>query len=289
MLGVWFNHFQSSFHFDDNHTVVNNLAIRDFGNVPSFFSTPRMSADRRASVEYQPLVTSTYALDYRLAASAVAQIFQVDTFFWFLLDIVVTALVFMLIPGVRRTTAVVAAALFALHPVTTNTVNYISRRGSIMAGLAIAAGLAIWIFYPRMLPARIIYFDGVPKASWDEFRRKWSPAINAWYQKLIHLPVCVYLWPVALGLLCDPAAAAFAPILFVFMFLYDRRRIEKRILPAGLLCGAYWIAYVVLSRGFTTGIRQPGFPYLFTQPLVILRAFLKFFIPMNLGVVSDLL
>ena len=247
-----------------------------------------MSADRGEFVEYRPLLTTTFAFDYHVTNSAVAQIFQIDTFFWFLLQVAVTALLFALIPGIPRSVALIAGALFALHPLTTGTVNYISRRGSILGGLAIAAGMVIWIFYPRMLPARIIYFDGVPKVSWDEFRRKYSPLINSWYQRLIHLPICLYLFPVVLGLLSDPATASFAPILFAFMLLFDRERIAKRILPAGILCGTYWIAYVVLSWRISMGVRQPAFSYLPTQPLVITRAFLRFFVPMHLGVVSDL-
>lgn len=288
VLGVWYNHFQSSFHVDDRHTVVDNVSIRDLGNIPSFFTTPRMSADRREFVQYTPLLTTTYALDYHVTNGALAQVFQIDTYFWFLLQVAVTALLFALIPGIRRSVAIIAGALFALHPIATGTVNYISRRGSIMAGLGIAAGMVIWIFYPRMLPARIIYFDGVPKFSWDEFRRKYSPRINAWYQKLIHLPICVYLFPVVLGLLCDPVAASFAPVLLVFMLLFDRDRIGKRILPAGILCGVYWIAYVVLSWPLSMGVRQPAFSYWETQPLVITRAFFKFLLPVRLGVVSDL-
>ena len=288
VLGVWLNHFQSSFHFDDTHTVVENLAIRELRNIPSFFTTPRTSADRREFVEYRPLLTTTFAFDYHVANSAVAQVFQIDTFFWFLLQVAVTALLFALIPGVRRSVAILAAALFALHPLTTGTVNYISRRGSIMGGAAIAAGMVIWIFYPRMLPARIIYFDGVPKVPWDEFRRKYSPRINGWYQRLIHLPICLYLFPVVLGLLSDPATASFAPILFVFMLLFDRERITQRILPALILCGSYWVTYVALSWRLSTGVRQPAFSYLPTQPLVMARAFLKFFVPLHSGVVSDL-
>ncbi|HZL56808.1 MAG TPA: hypothetical protein VFC21_06995, partial [Bryobacteraceae bacterium] len=209
-LGVWSNHFESGFHADDLHTVVNNPAI-GLHNVPSFFTKPQLSADQRDYADYRPLLTTSYAFDSFLSKDLAAQIFQIDTFAWFLLQLVAMYLLFLVIPGSDHRSALLAAALFGLHPVAAETVNYISRRGSVLGALGVVAGLVVWIVWPRRLPAKMILFDAVPQTGWDEWRRKWAPRINEAYSKFIRLPLFLYLIPVIFGLLADPATAVFAP------------------------------------------------------------------------------
>lgn len=38
--GAYANHFHNSFHFDDSHTILNNVYIRNFSNIPLFFRSP---------------------------------------------------------------------------------------------------------------------------------------------------------------------------------------------------------------------------------------------------------
>ena len=287
-LGIWSNHFECGFHTTDIHTIVNNEAIDSLRNIPRFFVDPRTSADQSEYDNYQPLLTTTFSIDYHVADKALPQVFQIDTFVWFLLQLAAMYLLFALIPGSDHRCALLGAAIFAFHPVAAETVNYISRRGSIMGAFGVLAGMIVWLVWPARLPARIVYFEGVPQSSWDAFRKKWSPQINSWYQTIIHLPLGLYLIPVALGMLADPTAAVFAPILLVFMLLFDRKRVALRILPAGLVCGAYWVFQTAFTRRFAAGLRQPLFPWLFTQPLVAIRYFYSFFVPLHLSAVGDL-
>ncbi|HXA10236.1 MAG TPA: hypothetical protein VNW28_09650, partial [Chthoniobacterales bacterium] len=37
ILVVYTNHFHNGFHYDDGHTIVNNVSIRDLRNIPHFF------------------------------------------------------------------------------------------------------------------------------------------------------------------------------------------------------------------------------------------------------------
>jgi hypothetical protein len=147
ILAVWSTHFDSSFHFDDEHTVVGNTAsLSNLHNVSRFFIDPYLSADEPAYAYYQPLLTTTFALDYQVGRNAAASVYQIDTFAWFLLDLIAMYLVFKLLAGSNRRTALLGTAIFVFHPAAADTVNYISRRGSVMGAFGLLLGLYIWIF-----------------------------------------------------------------------------------------------------------------------------------------------
>jgi tetratricopeptide (TPR) repeat protein len=287
-LGVWINHFESSFHADDFHTIVNNKAIQKASNIPRFFTNPLTSADEMEYAYYEPLLTANFALDRLLSDKAAAPVFQADTFIWFLLQLLAMYAFFALIPGAGNRVALLATAMFALHPAVAETINYASRRGSIMGGFAIFAGLTIWIVWPRLLPARIIYFDGVPQTGWDEFRRVRSPRINKWYQTFIRKTRYLYLVPVVLGLFADPATAVFAPLLFLFLIYFDPERPSRRVLPSAILCGCYWILQAAFVWRYSAGQRQPWLTYLVSQPLAVAHYFYTFFFPLGMSPVSNI-
>ena len=292
VLGVWSSHFESSFHVDDEHTVVHNdAALSKLGNVSRFFSNPYLSADEPAYVYYQPLLTTTLALDYQVARNTSAFVYQIDTFAWFLLGLIAMYLAFTLFSGSDRRTALLGAAIFALHPVAADTVNYISRRGSVMGAFGLLLGLYVWIFWAKHLPRQILSFNEVPKTPWDLSRRIWYPRINSWYKTFVKLPLALYLIPVSLALLSDPTAAVFAPILLAYMLLFGFKRIVRRIAPAVIVCTGYGIFHLLFTWRFFTWnfdarTRLPFFPYLIAQPLVIVRYFFSFFIPVHLSAAS---
>src|SRR6266481_9196685 len=66
LFAAYANHFQNSFHFDDAHTVVNNAAIQDLSNIPSFFRDGTTFSAAPSNQSYRPLVSTLLAIDYRL-------------------------------------------------------------------------------------------------------------------------------------------------------------------------------------------------------------------------------
>ena len=286
-LGVWSGHFESSFHLDDLHTVVHNSALYSASNVPRYFVDPRLSADDPDFTYYAPLLTAAFTLDYHVTGSAAVTVFQIDSFAWFLLDVIAAYLLFLLLSGSDQRTALLGAGIFALHPVAAETVNYVSRRGSIMGALGLLLGLSVWILWSKYLPAQLFRFDAVPKTGWDEFRRIWYPRFEAWYQKFIKLPLGLYLIPAVLAMLSDPTAAVFAPLLLVYLLLFDRDRVSRRVLPAAAVCGGYWLFQLIFTWRLG-GLRLPFFSYLGAQPLVVVRYFCTFFVPVHLSAVGGI-
>ena len=66
LLAAYGNHFHNGFHFDDVHTVVNNAAIRQVGNIPQFFRDATNFSSLPSNQSYRPLVSTLLAIDYRL-------------------------------------------------------------------------------------------------------------------------------------------------------------------------------------------------------------------------------
>ena len=143
LCAVFFaNSFPGAFHFDDEHALLRNPHIRSLGNIPAYFSPGGADyfsgdADKRM---YRPLLLTSFALNY--AVDGYESRFYVAVN-W-LLHLGCTLLVWRL--GLRflpPAAALWAAALFALHPLACEPVNYISSRSESLAALLILSALLL--------------------------------------------------------------------------------------------------------------------------------------------------
>ena len=154
------NSLSNDFALDDAHTIESNAWVRSLANVPRYFADASTFSTLRTNVDYRPLLQTTYAVDYALAG------YDVRT--WratnLLLHVVTALAVFFLgrrlfgsraavpVPGVPPeagdAAALVAALLFAVHPVGSGCVNYISARSS---GLVAALVLPAVVLYLRSM------------------------------------------------------------------------------------------------------------------------------------------
>ncbi|MBI2504362.1 MAG: tetratricopeptide repeat protein [Candidatus Latescibacteria bacterium] len=123
---VYAGSLDNAFQYDDIHSIVENSHLRALGNIPAFFYQPEMfSADPRNAM-YRPLVLVSYALNHALSG------YEVWSYHLFNLGVhlgaswLLWALVCQL--GGTRLEALLAGLLFALHPLASEPVNYISSR-----------------------------------------------------------------------------------------------------------------------------------------------------------------
>ena len=254
------NHFHNDFHFDDFHTVTTNPYIRDLHNIPLIFEDADTFSTLPANRGWRPLVTASLAIDYAIAKGLKPGYFQTSDFCWFLVQLCLMFALFRHIldfarpDPFNRYIALFATALYGVHPAMAETVNYIIQRGDIYSTLAVIAGLLIYIRWPD--------------------RRHQG----------------IYLIPVLLGLLSKPPALVFPAILFVYLLLFEDAgpiRAFARCLPALLLS----IGLGALSGAMTPKSYDPGawpaHDYRITQPLVALRYFRSFFLPLQLSADTD--
>jgi hypothetical protein len=141
------NTYKASFHFDDQHTIVENPRIKHLGEIPSFFWTSE------GPVGTRPLLLATLALNYAVDGLNVVGYHIFNN----LLHAANGILLFLIImrtldlPALRerhaearREIALFGALLFVVHPVQTEAVTYIISRSMPMATFFYLLGLLLF-------------------------------------------------------------------------------------------------------------------------------------------------
>ena len=145
-LLAYHNVLGHSFHYDDDHSIVENPHVRSLVNVPQFFVDAGTFSGMPEARMYRPLLLVTYALNHAIGGY--------QPLGWhlgnMLLHLANAALLWWAAPvrGTSPRAALIAGLLFAVHPLLSESVNYVSSRSSLLAtfflllacrGLAVAA------------------------------------------------------------------------------------------------------------------------------------------------------
>jgi len=273
LFAAYSNHFDNGFHFDDAHVIVNNLSIRGLHDPARFFTDAQTFTSRPQNAVYRPLLTLSYALDYKLGGGLESRQFHVTQFALLLLLGSLLVVFFRKLFASGEATpwdrwgALAAATLFCVHTANTETVNYLSARSSLVATLGVVASFVIYL-------------------CWPHGRRTY-----------------LYLLPMLIGGLAKPLTVMFAPLLFVFVLFFEQRCSLKelfgpygpralseavfRSLPASGAAGALY----VFLRGMEPSTLEYAvidrWTYAMTQPFVWLHYFRLFLFPSGLTADTD--
>ena len=259
LLAAYSNHFHMSFHIDDAHTIEHNAAIRELRNIPRFFVDATTFSALPSNQSYRPVVTTLFAIDYKLARGVHP--------FWFHLSIfgLFVALVFLFAFFIdqligNRWIALAAAGYYGLHPANADTVNYIIASAEIITALGVVGSFAIYL--------------GVP-------------ALRRYY---------LFVIPAAVAVLAKPPAAIFAVLFALYAWLFSERdasgqrlslRISEMAFPF-VICGAVLFFVQRMTPPSWTAGAASARTYLITQPYVALLYFKTFFWPADLSADYDL-
>ncbi len=246
LVAAYANHFQNGFHFDDDHAIVSNPYVRSLRFVPRFFHDATTFSVLPLNQTYRPIVQTTFAFDYRIGRYD-PRAYQVDTFVWFVLLVAAFAALARALTA-DTTAALLAAAVFALHPAIADTVNYIVQRGEIVAAFGVVAGLLLYVK------------SGTARRTG------------------------IYLVPVVFGMLAKQTAAAFPFLLAACASVYERRiRTRDVVVAFGVTLGAsVWI--VLQTPATNAAASAEPLRYMLTQPFVALRYATAFVLPIGLSV-----
>ena len=140
-LLVFHNSFGNGFHYDDEHSIVENPHIRSLSNIPGFFVDAGSFSGLPQARMYRPLLLITYALNYAVGGYEVAGYHLVNLLLHLLNAWLVWVLGCRLLA--RRELALAAALLFVVHPLMSEPVNYISSRSSLLAALFYLLGFLL--------------------------------------------------------------------------------------------------------------------------------------------------
>ncbi|MBI3502481.1 MAG: tetratricopeptide repeat protein [Bacteroidetes bacterium] len=270
---VYSNHFHNAFHFDDMHTIVNNSYVQDIKNIPLFFKDGRTFSSLPSNQSYRPMVTTTLAIDYWLGGGLNPFYFHVSQFVFFLAQGLLLFFLFYKIFSIAFPhawnffVALLAAAWYLLHPANAETINYIIARGDSLSTFFVVLAFVMYMYSERS--------------------RKYF----------------LYLIPVALGVLTKLPAVMFAPLLFIYIAMFEKkisftnfRKKEnlnsffsavKLSLPAFIFCGACYLFQQVKQPPTWVGAFTSRHLYLISQPYIILHYFKTFFLPFWLSADTD--
>ena len=272
LVFAYSNHFSNSFHFDDNHTIENNIAIQEI-NITHFFTDATTISSLPANQTYRPLTTLENAIDYKIAGGLNTEIFHIHIFLKFLMVcILIGVFVKKLLDKTKFSEynqywALLNVAFFGLLCANAETVNYIIQRAEITAALYILAGFAVFI------------------------------SGGFWRSKFVYL-----LFPF-IGFFAKEMALTFAPLLLLYVLIfeeqvdllhfYKKKEFKKTLksfykaLPSFILTITFYIFYTSMVPSTFSPGGLSRFNYLITQPMVIVHYIVTYFIPYNLSADSD--
>ncbi|MFA4853389.1 MAG: tetratricopeptide repeat protein [Bacteroidales bacterium] len=266
------NHFQNSFHFDDCHTIVNNVYIRDIGNIPKIFTSIEYFGNMPGNQGYRPVVTASTAIDYWLGGGYFPFYFHLSMFIVFLLQGVCMFFIFLKIFNISykhewtKYLALFCVGWYMLHPGNAETINYIISRSDSFSTFFVILAFVCYMY--------------------SKFCRKYF----------------LYLIPAALGILSKEPGAMFSGLLFFYILFFENKVSLTKIftkqrkqffnaiikaIPAILftIAGLYIVIYIVHKQTFDTGANPEGLylKYILTQPYVLFMYFYNFFLPVSLN------
>ncbi|TNF30463.1 MAG: tetratricopeptide repeat protein [Bacteroidetes bacterium] len=272
LTAVYWNHFDNGFHFDDSHTIVNNGYITDISNIPLIFKDAKTTSSLPLNQAYRPMVTSLNAIDHWLGGGLNPKVFHWHIYIEFLMLLmlfyVLLLRVFKMADGeTHRLLAVLAAAFFAFHTATAETVNYIIARSDGFSTLMVVVSMIVYI------------------------------TTTGWKKQLGLVPFVV-------GCLAKPTTLMLAPILLIYDMLLEKPSLlipsEKpkfisKTVEALKGTGSYFVLGVVMyffTRSMFSETWRPSdvkmLDYLNTQPYIFWVYIKTFFLPTGLSADTDL-
>jgi Flp pilus assembly protein TadD len=141
------------FTFDDQSIVVGNPLVRQADGLPRLVASHYWIAEARRSNLYRPLTVATYWLDFRLFGDSPRGYHFINL----MVHGAVTSLLFLLFFRLSGSelASVVAAILFAVHPIHTEAVVNIAGRAELLAALFV---LGAWLQRHRPWIAGPLFF-----------------------------------------------------------------------------------------------------------------------------------
>ena len=268
---VYSNSFQNSFQYDDFHVIVQNPAIKNPASYSEFLLNPQLgSGTVRETSGYRPLLMASFALNYLMGGLDVFGYHLINFFLHTLCAFFVfyiTLSFFRISPSEEeinprrpQLTALFAALIFALHPLQTESVTYITGRSNLMTAFFFLA--AFWAYMEYGLT-----------------------------QRVHHLFLSSFSY--ACALLVKETAVTFLLILALFNILFPLGRTRKRrifsLLPPIGLTAVYLTVRVHFfgSLQYDSQPLRPLYDNLLTQFRAWVHYLVTLVVPLNLNVDYD--
>lgn len=274
------NHFYNGFQFDDTHTIIDNIYIRDIGNFFTFFTDIRTFGAMSDNLGYRPVVTASTAIDYWMGGGYNQFYFHLSMFTVYLFQGILLLFFVLKIFNLSynhnwtKYIAFFTVSWYMLHPGNAETINYIIARSDSFSTFFMILAFVCYIY---------------------------SGVCRKFY---------LYLIPVALGCLSKETTAMFPLLLFMYILLFENKvsitnifTLQRKlflnsivkVLPALFftLALSIMVQYICYANTSSSGMIHAGvnsnhFYYILTQPYVLFLYFCNYFLPLSLSSDTDL-
>lgn len=321
LFATYWNHFDNSFHFDDAHTIVQNVFIRDMkANYKKYFTDAKTLTPLPANQSYRPIVTLSYGFDYwlssRLGRSTGEKMLALEN------------------QGKMNTPEYQDLVKADQDPAA----KFVAKKGDGPKPFIFHCSNFLWFLVQGFLMFFFIVriFDITAPHRFNRFFALFATAFYMYHTAIAETInyVCarsdsystmlvilsfvmyqywaigrrffLYLIPMAISILIKPTGLMFAPLLVVYIVLIEQQiglndifnadTYKKLFKPSVLL--AIVIPFIIAVAGYLyiNGKTPPTFiagnntrfQYIITQPYVFLKYVVAFFVPYDLSADSDL-
>lgn len=256
VAALYANSLHNGFHFDDGHSIQDNAFLRDLRHLPAYFTDVRTFSPLAENRSYRPILLLGYALSHALSGGAPWGYHVGSMLLHALAALVVGLLSRRLLRAAGHSAfadgaaGLIAAAIFAAHPLLSETVNYLSARSSLQSAALSFAAVLLYVHARE---------DG----------RRWLFVASGFALTLALLtkltavtaPALMLAWELLLG--PDRADLRAVPV----------RRWLQRILPFFALTAGLTVMHEVIVGPYARGARSIITPWshLLTQTQVWMR------------------
>lgn len=239
---VYYNSLYNEFVFDDESVIINNTSIQSLSNIPKFF-TAEEGFHKVIGRYYRPVVSASYAFDFSQ--------WGLNPFGFHLTNIIihiVSCLLLFKILSVlfwrykyRLLFALFSTLIFAVHPIHTEAVTWISGRTDSMVTMFFFASFLFYIQFTKELE-----FDKYEKTSLHKITNK-----NYLY---LFLSLFFYI----LGLLTKEMIITMPAVILLYDFIYRKKKANylKENITAYLLFTLVTIIYLIVRYNMLKSIPE---------------------------------
>jgi len=204
--GVYWNSLNNPFHFDDFHVIPENPAVRGISDIPSFFLDPTTFSILPGNRDYRPIFLTSMALSWWAGGGSTLPFHLVSVtihmgnvlllFFIFRWFFFVEGGLGKGFSAPQKEWAILAGAgIFALHPLASEPVNYISSQSVLLAAFFYL--LSFYLFLA-------IYGSNISRSMVGRWARRFG-SYAAFFLALLSKPIAItlpanlLLWELLLG------------------------------------------------------------------------------------------
>lgn len=259
---VYYNSLSNEFVFDDESVIQTNASIQDLSNIPKFFTADE-GFHKVIGRYYRPVVSTSYATDF--------YIWGMNPYGFHLTNVLIHVISCLLLYKIfivlfwrykfRNLISMFSTLIFAVHPIHTEAVTWISGRTDSMVTMFFFASFLFYLLFTRE----------------TEFSKKDNLLHTITEKNYLYLTLSILFY--AAGLLTKEMIVTMPVIILLYDFVYRKKKMDylKQNALTYILFIAVTLGYLVLRYMILSGIpeRENYLYFIGKDYVVVLGTMLK--------------